>query len=212
MREKFSLAGAAACCALRDANWRQREDRRNRQANAVNCEEASDFRSHHRPRRRRGGGIGLLAFVRVAATGALALAPGIAHATSLSKVLPVPTITIYPGDAIKDGWLVDRAFPPSAPSRGDFVSERETIVGKIARRTLLPGAPIPLNAVSAPKIVVNGAKVRIVFEEGVLSISTYGAALQDGCAGEIISLRNLETGLTVSGTVQADGSVRLSGG
>lgn len=212
MREKVSFAGAPACCASREANWRPREDLGGRNANAVNCKEGSGFRSHRSPGRWRARRIGLLAFVRVAAIGVLALAPGVVHATSLSEALPVPTITIYPGDAIKDSWLVDRAFPPSAPTRGDFVSSRETIVGKIARRTLLPGTPIPLNAVSAPKIVVNGAKVRIVFEEGVLSISTYGAALQDGCAGDVISLRNLETGLTVSGTVQADGSVRLSGG
>ena len=58
----------------------------------------------------------------------------------------------------------------------------------------------------------DGVLVAFVFEDGALSISTYGAALQDGCAGDVISLRNLETGLTVSGTIQADGSVRLSGG
>ena len=75
-----------------------------------------------------------------------------------------------------------------------------------------PARQFPRNAVSAPKIVANGAKVRIVLEEGALSIATYGAALQDGCAGDVISLRNLETGLTVSGTVQADGSVRVGGG
>ncbi len=123
----------------------------------------------------------------------------------------MPTITIYPGDAIKDDWLVDREFSEASPSRDGFVAAREAIVGKIARRTLLPGAPIPLNAVSPAKIVANGARVRIVFEEGALSIATYGAALQDGSVGAVISLRNLDTGLTVSGTVQADGSVRLSG-
>lgn len=129
-----------------------------------------------------------------------------------SNVLPVPAITIYPGDAIKDNWLVDRDFGLSFPVRGNVIISRDLVVGKIARRTLLPGAPIPSNAVSAPKIVANGAKVRIVFEEGGLTIATYGAALQDGSIGEVISLRNLETGLTVSGTVQADGTIRLSGG
>ncbi len=126
--------------------------------------------------------------------------------------LPVPAITIYPGDAIKDAWLIDREFALTSPVRGNVVLRRDAIVGKIARRTLLPGAPIPSNAVSEPKVVANGAKVRIVFEEGALTMSTYGAALQDGAVGELISLRNLETGLTISGVVQADGSVRMSGG
>jgi flagella basal body P-ring formation protein FlgA len=153
-----------------------------------------------------------MAFVGIALSGLCALPSGFAFAASPSEVLPVPAITIYPGDAIKDDWLVDREFPSATSAQSSYVSNRGTIIGKISRRTLLPGAPIPLNAVSAAKIVVNGAKVRIVFEEGALMIATYGAALQDGGVGDVISLRNLDTGSTVSGTIQADGSVRLSGG
>ncbi|MGO9673068.1 MAG: flagellar basal body P-ring formation chaperone FlgA [Methylocella sp.] len=153
-----------------------------------------------------------LALFGAALFGLCAFSPGSALSASLSDALPVPEITIYPGDAIKDDWLIDREFSLTSSARGGFVSNRETIVGKIARRTLLPGAPIPLNAVSTAKIVANGARVRMVFEEGALTIAAYGAALQDGGVGDVISLRNLDTGLTVSGTIQADGSVRLSGG
>ncbi len=148
----------------------------------------------------------------VVLTGLYAGCPSGALHASEANALPVPAITIYPGDAIKDSWLVDRDFAATSPARGGVLTGRDAIVGKIARRTLLPGAPIPLNAVSDPKIVSNGMKVRIVFEERGLTIVTYGAALQDGSAGELISLRNLETGITISGIVQSDGSVRLSGG
>jgi flagella basal body P-ring formation protein FlgA len=130
-----------------------------------------------------------------------------------SNVLPVPTITIYPGDAIKNNWLVEREFPENARSaRAGVIETREAVVGKIARRTLLPGAPIPWNAIMEPKAVANGAKIRIVFEEAGLAITAYGAALQSGGVGDIVSVRNLDSGLTVSGTVQSDGSVRVSGG
>lgn len=135
-----------------------------------------------------------------------------ACAAAEADVVPVPAITIYPGDAIRDEWLTERAFNSASAAHGQVILSREAIVGKVARRTLLPGAPIPQNAVSEPKVVKNGAKVRIVFEDGPLIITSYGAALQDGGIGDLISLRNIETGLTVSGTVQADGSVRLSGG
>lgn len=151
--------------------------------------------------------IGIAIFAGLNAFGPI----GTPRASELNA-LPVPTITIYPGDVIKDGWLVDRDTAVTSPARGNFVASRDVVVGKIARRTLLPGAPIPLNAVSDPKIVSNGAKVRIVFEEGGLTIVTYGAALQDGGVGELISVRNLETGITISGIVQSDGSIRLSGG
>ena len=118
-------------------------------------------------------------------------------------------MTIYPGDAIKDEWLVDRAYPADTPGRGGFVSSRETIVGKIARRTLLPGAPIP----STPSRRQNRGQWR----EGpdrARGGRVVHCDLRRGAAGrragDVISLRNLETGLTVSGTVQADGSVRLA--
>lgn len=130
-----------------------------------------------------------------------------------SDVLPVPAITIYPGDVIKDEFLVDRDFS-AGPAVGAtaVVESRAAIAGKVARRTLLPGSPIPWNAVADPKVVGNGTKVRIVFEDGALTIMAYGTALQAGRAGDVISVRNLTSGLTVSGTVQADGSVRAGAG
>jgi len=152
----------------------------------------------------RSWAFGLFEICVVACAGGLSAAQ--------SDVLPVPTITIYPGDEIKDVWLVDREFPASfVAARGGLIDARGPIVGKIARRTLLPGAPIPWNAVMERKTVSNGAKVRIIFEEGGLTIVAYGAALQSGGVGDIVAVRNLDSGLTISGTVQSDGSVRVSG-
>jgi flagella basal body P-ring formation protein FlgA len=54
--------------------------------------------------------------------------------------------------------------------------------------------------------------VRIVFQEGGLVITTYAAALQNGRVGDLVRVRNLDSGVTVSGTVLPDGSVRVSGG
>ncbi len=129
------------------------------------------------------------------------------------RLLPVPNVTIYPGDTIREGWLVDRDFSsnPQAARTG-FVDTHDALVGKIARRTLLPGVPIPMTAVAEPRLIANGARVRIVFVEGGMTITTYGSALQAGGAGDMVSIRNLDSGLTVSGIVQPDGSVRVSGG
>jgi flagellar basal body P-ring formation protein FlgA len=137
------------------------------------------------------------------------------HGTVLaadSKFLPVPITIIYPGEVIKDGSLTDHDFSTDSPSsKFPAVESREAIVGKVARRTLLPGSPIPLNAIGDPKTIANGAKVRIFFEYGGLAITAYGTALQAGSVGEIILVRNLGSGITVSGAVQADGSIRVGG-
>src|SRR6516165_1909020 len=136
---------------------------------------------------------------------------------SESNSMPVPALTIYPGDTIKDASIVERDFPTnfssnSSQAHSAFITERGAIIGKIARRTLLPGAPIPSNAVAEPKVVLNGAKVKLIFKEGGLMIMTYGAALQAGAAGDVVSVRNLDSGLTISGIVQPDGSIWVSGG
>jgi flagella basal body P-ring formation protein FlgA len=129
------------------------------------------------------------------------------------RMIPVPSITIYPGDTIRENWLVDRSFTSNPlSSRDGVIDSREALVGKIARRTLLPGTPIQATAVTEPRLISNGAKVRVVYSDGGMTIVTYGSALQNGGAGDIVSVRNLDSGTTISGVVQPDGSVRVSGG
>jgi flagella basal body P-ring formation protein FlgA len=69
-----------------------------------------------------------------------------------------------------------------------------------------------MSAVVNRRLVANGAEVRLVYVDGGLTIVAAGSALQDGAIGDLIRVRNSDSGLTVSGAVQADGSVRVSGG
>ncbi len=155
---------------------------------------------------------GLRAYVLGVSLLAAVCTGGVARAGE-DYFLPVPNITIYPGDTIKDAWLIDRAFSANTASvRGGVIKSRSALVGKLARRTLLPGVPIPMNGVGAPHAIANGGKVRVVFIQDGLEISTYATALQPGDIGEVISIRNLDSGSTISGIVQADGSVRVGGG
>ncbi len=127
------------------------------------------------------------------------------------EVIPVPAVTIYPGDIIRDTMLTDHELQSDFAGSGAAIHDRTALVGKTARRTLLPGLPIANNAVGEPKVVTIGAMVRVVFNEGGLTITTYGSALQAGAVGDVIPVRNTESGLTVSGTVARDGSILVSG-
>ena len=130
------------------------------------------------------------------------------QATAAAERRPVAAFTIYPGDIIRDQMLTDADFPDAVASSA-YATNRSMLLGKVARRTLLPGQPIPANAVGEPKLVTIGAMVRLVFEEGGLTISTYASALQAGGAGDMISVRNMESGLTISGVIRADGSIHV---
>ena len=124
---------------------------------------------------------------------------------------PVAAATIYPGDIIREQMLTDVEFPEAVAS-SVFVLNHEQIVGKVAKRTLLPGNPIPMNAIGIPRAVSIGSMVRLVFEEDGLEIATYASALQNGAVGDLISVRNLESGITLSGIIRPDGSIRVGPG
>ncbi len=150
----------------------------------------------------------LLARLAVAVL-ALAAARGPALA---SDMLPVPAVVIYPGDVIRDTMLTEREVAPDFPGAAAAIREASALVGKTARHTLLPGLPVAANAVGEPKIVTVGAMVRVVFVEGGLTITTYASALQAGSVGDVIPVRNMESGLTISGTIDKDGSIRVGSG
>ena len=120
---------------------------------------------------------------------------------------PVPALTIYPGDVIRDQMLTDADFGDA--SSAAFVSNRAMLLGKVARRTLLPGQPIPTMAIGEPRLVTIGARVRLVFQDDGLLISTYASALQAGGVGDFVTVRNLDSGISIGGVVAADGSVHV---
>ena len=137
----------------------------------------------------------------------LALCAG--HAFAQEPSLPVPRAVIYPGDMITEAMIEERATDDARPS---VLRSRAALVGRIARRTLLPGQPIPASAVEQARLVAVGAQVKIIFTEGGLQIVAYGVAQQPGGAGDLIRVRNLDSGLFVTGRVQGDGSIRVGEG
>ncbi|WP_457797731.1 flagellar basal body P-ring formation chaperone FlgA [Methylocystis sp. S23] len=142
---------------------------------------------------------------------ALATVAGLAQAAAQEK-LPVARVVIYPGDMIAESMLDERAYALAPGSEPLYARARETLVGKVARRTLLPGQPIPAIAIDNPRIVHVGAQIRIVFFEEGLQIVAYGVAQQPGGVGDFIRVRNQDSGLFISGRIQSDGSVRVGEG
>ena len=135
--------------------------------------------------------------------------PGGALADGEKRTLPVPAVNIIAGDVIKDEMLEERQFNAGQPNFA-VIESRLAVVGQAARRTLIAGYPIPINAVEDVKIVKRGVPVRVVFEDAGLSIVTLGSPLQSAGVGALVRVRNIDTGTIVMGIVQPDGSVRVS--
>jgi flagellar basal body P-ring formation protein FlgA len=141
--------------------------------------------------------------------GALFIGASLASAAGIE--LPVPKVTIYPGDVIGQNLLADKTFAVPSDESWPVHLDRGGLIGKIAKRTLLPGNPIPLNSVREADLIAQGKPVTIIFQSGGLTITGRGVALQAGRAGDLLSLRNIDSNAIVKGIVQADGTVRVGG-
>lgn len=153
--------------------------------------------------------LSLHSVCRLAALVLASLLPLVDAAAASEVVLPVPRVTIYPGDTITESMLVDRAFRGRDYAGPDFAATHEALVGKVARQTLLPSAPVAATAVREPFAIKQGQPAVVYFQSGGLIISATAVPLQPGSAGELISLRNTDSGTTIRGIVQPDGTVRV---
>lgn len=120
----------------------------------------------------------------------------------------VPTRIIYPGEQLTGDHVeaVDVTNPNIA---GGYASDLSQIEGLISKQTLLPGRTIPLAALRVPAMVERGSNVRLVFTVGNLILSASGSPLTDGSLGDVVRVRNLDSGVIVSGTVMKDGTIQV---
>lgn len=144
-----------------------------------------------------------------AVLGALLVAAPAAAAPAIEMVLPVPRVTVYPGTVITQDMLSERVFRNRDYEQPGFARTPEAIVGKVARKTLLPNVPIAMVGMREPFSVVQGQLAVVIFQSGGLTISGRAVPLQNGASGEVISLRNTESGATIRGVVQPNGTVRV---
>jgi flagellar basal body P-ring formation protein FlgA len=144
----------------------------------------------------------------ILAAASLALLVSAAPARA-QEVVFIPNRVIYPGETIDLAVLKEvtlkpgKVIPPAVTFR---VPELE---GKVAKRTLLPGRYIPSAALREAWLVEQGASVQVMFVSGPLTISATAVTLQSGAAGDFVRVRNIDSGKVFSGTVMADGSIRV---
>ncbi|MDK1378002.1 MULTISPECIES: flagellar basal body P-ring formation chaperone FlgA [unclassified Sinorhizobium] len=144
--------------------------------------------------------------VAFAAAVAALLAPAAVFAERSTAVIPKQTI--YPGETL-DETLVEVVDVTNPDLADGYVRSIEEIEGKVTKRTLLPGRVILTSALRDQYAVERGSTVRLVFNNGGLTITAAGSPLQDAAVGELIRARNVDTGVIVSGTVMADGTIHV---
>jgi len=139
---------------------------------------------------------------------ALALLAGSVQAFAQEVVL-IPNRVIYPGETIEPAALKEVKLAAGRKKPDAVATTNEELDGKVAKRTLLPGHYIPVSAIRDAWLVEQGAPVQVFFVAGTLMISATAVTLESGSAGDLVKVRNTDSGKIFSGTVMADGTVRV---
>ena len=125
-----------------------------------------------------------------------------------ARTAVVPKRIIYPGEEIQPGQLeVVEVTNPNIVK--GFAEDISSVSGLVTKRTLLPGRVILTSALREPFAVSRGSTVQLVFDNGSLVIRASGTPLEDAAVGELIKVRNKDSGVIVAGTVMDDGTVHV---
>lgn len=137
------------------------------------------------------------------------LAVGVVGLAAAEDVVLVPNRTIYVGETVSQSALREVVLKPGKRIPDGVAFRFEDLDGKVARRTLLPARYIPVSSLREAWLVEQGAPVQVLFEAGSLKITVTAMCLQSGSAGDLVKVRNMDSGKVFSGVVANDGTVRV---
>ena len=86
---------------------------------------------------------------------------------------------------------------------------REDLLGKRAIRPILPNIPITAEMIDNPPLIKKGDFIRVSVQSGNLNIVTKGVAKEDGYAGKVIKIKNIDSNKELYGKVEDSTSVKI---
>jgi len=113
-------------------------------------------------------------------------------------------VTLTRGHIIEQG---DIKLSPEGSPHSSAIMNR--YIGQQMRRTVYAGARLSANHVDRPVLVRRNKRVNMIYRLGRLEMTASGRAMDEGGAGDIITVMNLESKLRVQGEVLADGSIEV---
>lgn len=125
--------------------------------------------------------------------------------------LPVPVRTIYPNDELQDGDFATKEFIVNESIKRNYLLDTEGVGKSVALRVLPAGKPVMLRAIKRKADARKGQAAIARYAEGGIEIQGFLVPEQDGSAGEVIKVKNPQTGVTLLAKVKADGSLSVGG-
>jgi len=140
---------------------------------------------------------------------AICFSVGAAGAAENANVVVTVNRVIYPGQAVPADAIVEtRLRKPLAPGI-EVIRDASLLVGMVAAKTILPRRLIAPSALREAYAIEAGQPTTVYYRDGTLTIAMDGVALQSANIGKPIRVRNTQSGRTIAGIVQPDGTVSV---
>ena len=94
----------------------------------------------------------------------------------------------------------------------DYFTQPEQVVGRVAGRVLAQGEALLARQLRRAQLIRRGDQVVLASSGGSISVSVRGTALEDGGAGDRVTVRNLSSERIVEGIIRPDGVVHVQTG
>lgn len=120
----------------------------------------------------------------------------------------VPKRAIARGETIGTGDVMVERRPRDGLG-SELLTDLRGAVDKVAKRALLPGAPLRGSDVQREEIVTKGDLVTIVYEAPGLVLSMRGRAGESGAMGDVVNVTNPQSKRVLQGTVSGPGRVSV---
>lgn len=128
---------------------------------------------------------------------------------SMSQKIPFISRNIQKGTVITQDDVELKDFPKNKIGN-DYITEISEIIGKAANKNLNKNNPIFSGDIKNPVIVTKNSTVSAIYKNKAIEVKALAVALEDGGAGDVIRLKNFDSGKQFKGLVQEDGSVLVS--
>ena len=124
---------------------------------------------------------------------------------------PVAADTVMPVRTLRAQTILTAADLVVSPVDIAGAATRiEDVVGQEARTALYAGRPVRLQDVGPPAVVDRNQIITLIYASSGLQIMAEGRSLSRAGVGDAVRVMNMSSRTTVSGTVQPDGTVRVS--
>lgn len=121
--------------------------------------------------------------------------------------LPVPVRTLYPNDELHKEDFTWKQFEVNDIARRNYFTGVDPIIANVALRALPAGRPVPLRAVKRRSDVRKGEQTLAHYEADGIEIQGILVPEQDAVVGQMVQVKNPQTGVLLFARVAMDGTL-----